>query len=135
VIRKVKLTDISVHVTLLPMGGELTKLTVPIEKIVINDVGTGSNKGVLLSELSSLLTKAVLAAVADNVGKDLPGDMLGSLQGGLAQLQPLSDMSIEMGADLGKQLDAAKDLAGEAQKAAEGLGGLFGGDKDKKDDQ
>ncbi|MHC4947921.1 MAG: hypothetical protein ACYTG1_06630 [Planctomycetota bacterium] len=154
VIRKVEIRDVNVHVDLAPVGGDLTKIDVPIEVIELTDVGSGTGGGVLLTELSGVLVKALLAAIVDKGGGLIPADVLGELTSGLGDLSSLSDMGIGMVSELGGSLDEiagqatdalgdvtgtvddAKgkidDLGNRAGDAINNLGGLLGGDKDDK---
>ncbi|MCP3903063.1 MAG: hypothetical protein GY715_05440 [Planctomycetes bacterium] len=136
VIKKLSVRDVSVDVSV----EGLANVNLPIDEIILEDVGSG--KGVPLGELANIIVKAIFAAVVERGGGIIPGDVLGELQGGLAQLKSLESMGIERitevqdrikeqtGAlqDIGKGLD---DVGKEAGKALEGVGNLFGGKKDK----
>ena len=50
-------------------------------------------QGVALSELTDILLKAILQAIAQN-GGDLPGAMMSSLQGGLKRAGPISGVVV-----------------------------------------
>ncbi len=164
VIEKVTIEDVEVQVDLLPIGGKLTRLPVMIERIELENVGTDSDRGVLMGDLIDILIKAVLEAVLQKSGDLFPGDIAAELQQGLAGLAGLGSTSVQLVGDVttrvggevkkvtdmsaaaveklgeeGKNIaedleDAGKKLeedVGEALK--KGLGGLFGGDKAKKD--
>ena len=154
VIRTVEIIDIVVHVNIVPLGGELTKLDVPIERIELKDVGSGGQP-VRLADLSNVILKAVLAAAISKRGAALPADVLSGLQSGLGGLSSLGDMgvgTISVGGEslqgaIGELRKGAEELlegagdtgkeAGEGVgKALEGLGGILGGDEDdnQKDD-
>jgi uncharacterized protein involved in outer membrane biogenesis len=146
VIRKLNVRDIMVH---LDMG--ITKLDVPVDEIVLEDVGSGG-KAVKITDLAGVLIKAVLTAVANKAGDIIPGDIAGELKGALAQLESLEQIAdVKKIGEIGKKLtdDAGKvigeigdklpgvgDKAGDGlgdvgDKAKEGLGGLLGGEKKK----
>lgn len=144
VINELAITDVTVHVDMLeaPGGiGQLAKVTVPIEEIRLQNVGrTGSGvggTGVTMGELAGIVVKAVLASAAQNGGGLIPADVLGDLQGQLAQLGDLGGSLQEMGLQVvgdvqgtveqvGKQaeavVDEAKKAADEAKKKLEDAG-------------
>ena len=57
VIEKVDISDVQVQVELLPIGGDATRLPVRIERIELKNVGSDSDGGVLLSELTGILIR------------------------------------------------------------------------------
>lgn len=145
VIGVLSIKNVKVHVDLLPLGGELTTLNIPIDSVELKDVGT-AGKGVPMSELVNIIIKALLAVVTENGGKILPAQILGDLTGGLAQLQDLDQLGVRMEAQLGaeaqkmidnavnKVVDDATKKANDAiedarKKAEEGLKNLLPGKK------
>ncbi|UCD75857.1 MAG: hypothetical protein JSV91_02850 [Phycisphaerales bacterium] len=151
VIEEVIITDVNVHVDMLPVGGEISRVVVPIDEIRLTNVGTGEDGGVKFSELFGVLLKAVLMAVVQN-GADLPGEIVGELQNGLAGLRPLGDMGVGVVTEIGGQLqditgqfegvvegagdigEGLGEVGEEVEGALKGLGDLFGGDKKDKDE-
>lgn len=136
VIREVTVSNINVHVDLLPVGGQLTKVSLPITEIKLANIGSGTDGGMVLRELVPTLLKAILAAAVQKGGDLIPADVLGDLQGALAQLKSLDSLGVSMSGDLQKAVgDLAKqaegvtkgvqDAADQAKKAAEGLKGLI----------
>lgn len=118
VIREIVIKDVKAHVNLLPIGGNVTEVTVPIDELRLTDVGTGG-KAISLAELTNTLVKAILTATITKGGGVIPPEVLGDLQGSLANLQSLKDV----GATLAVNVDGAmKDIAGGLGKAAQGLG-------------
>ena len=163
VINEVLIQRIIVHVQLLPIGGDLTKLDVPIDEIRLRNVGSDSDGSMLMCELTSVIIKAVLAAIVQKGGGLIPADVLGDLGQGLAGLESLTEMGVDIAATFGgevqaivgdfshlakpleslgpelggaaKGLDEITEGIGDAIKnIGEGFGGLLGGDK-KKDDE
>ncbi|MHC4415072.1 MAG: AsmA family protein [Planctomycetota bacterium] len=161
VIREVVISDVKIGVDLLPIGGQLTHLDVPIDQIRLSNVGTETDRGMLLSELSGVLLKAILAATVNKAGDLIPADVLGDLTGRLAELTSLSDLGIdatvftgdqainfaekilgEAGQTIGESVqevggleDVPKKVGEELGKTVEGLGGLLGDKKDDDGDQ
>lgn len=118
-IRKIELTDLMVHVDVLPIGGAATRMHIPIDSIVLTDVGSDSDQGVLMADLSGVIVKAVLASVASKAGDLIPGDIGKELTKGLAQLKGLTGVGIEVVRGAGK---VVKEVAGVAKKVGEGMG-------------
>jgi hypothetical protein len=144
VINEVDISNVKVHVDLVPVGGTLTQVNIALDKVTLKDVGT-AGKGVPLPELASIIVKALMSAIADKGGGIIPADLLGDLQSQLAQLKNLDQLGIKLSSDLNKEATKAiegvqKDLQkklDDAKKDAEkkleeGLKGLIpGGDKKK----
>lgn len=145
VIRKLELRDINVHIDLVPEGGALTQVDVPIDVIELKDVGSGG-KEVKISDLAGVILKTIMT-VAVQKGGQLPGDIANELTNGLGELQNLGDQGITVllgdggvvetlgksAEELGKQAEeGAKKLGDEAKKIGEGIGNIFGKEKDDK---
>lgn len=144
IVNEIIITNVTTHVHLLPLGGQLstTKLIVP--EIVLKDVGSAGDP-VSLAELSNIITKAILASAADLGGGIIPSEILGDLQSGLGDLNSLAENGVEMlTTEVDKVIEDAQDkiddavdeLKDEAENAiSDGLDSLFGGgDKDKEKD-
>jgi len=146
VIRNLEIRDINVHVNLLPQGGTLTQVDVPIDLIQLKDVGSGG-KSVQLSDLAGVILKTIMTVAVQKGGELIPGDISGELTKGLGELQNLGDQGITVllgdggvvqtfgktAEELGKSAEeGAKKLGDEAKKLGEGIGNIFGGD-DKDD--
>ncbi|MCG3124390.1 MAG: hypothetical protein GIKADHBN_02853 [Phycisphaerales bacterium] len=121
VVNQLTITNVKVHVDLLPAGGQLTQVNIPIDSVELQDVGT-AGKGVPLSELANIIVKALLAVVTEKGGQLLPAEILGDLKAGLAQLQDLDQLGVklqsQLGAEAQKQIDAAlQGVQEEANKA------------------
>jgi len=124
IIREIVITDINVTVDLLPIGGTLNRIEVPIEQVRLTDVG---NDGLTTAEMTALVIKAIMAAVVANAG-DLPADLVNDLGGALGNLASLKDLGITQIVDI-KELKQAQDVAKSVDDAIKGLGSLFGGKK------
>lgn len=158
IINEIVIRNINVAVDVLPIGGDLTRVNVPIEEIRLQDVGSDSDTGVIMGELTSIILKAVFASIVQFGGDLLPTDLLQDLGSGLEQLQDLGALGVdvlagaggqlqnvtgELGAAVGniqkgvvegaaKQAEGALDEVGKAAEGAlKGIGDLLGGDKDK----
>ena len=143
IINDLALSNIVVRVDL--AGGpqavsDLTRVTIPIDKINLSNVGkTGSGvagTGVTISELSSIVISAVLSAATDKGGSLIPADLLGDLNGrleglgkGLLDMKVVADTQAKV-EELGKKVvedvkktvdDTAKKAADKASEAIKGL--------------
>jgi hypothetical protein len=138
VVNDLQIRNVVLHVDLLG-GGTLTKVNVPIDKIQLKNVGSDTPRGVLLSDLSGVIIKAILAAAADKAGSIIPDDIVGDLKGQLAQLQSIEKLADveslgelakpieEITGQLGSEIKNLGDKAtGEVGKA---IGDIFGGKK------
>jgi hypothetical protein len=143
VIREILIRDVNVSTEVLPIGGDLTRMSVPIKEIRLENVGSGSDGGVIMSELTSVILQAIFAAVLESDGQ-LPGEILNDLRGALGQLDTLREMGVDLAVDgqnlIGDVLKGATEVPGGviegAGKTIEGIGkgieDLIGGDKGKK---
>ena len=117
IINDLHIQNVIVHVDMLG-GRELTKLNVPIDEIRLRNVGSGSKRGVLLSELSSVIIKAILTTAAERGGGIIPEDVVSDLKSRLAQLEGLERIAdvekfgelLKPGADLKDVGKAIGDL-------------------------
>jgi len=105
-------------------GGKQKELSIEVPEIRLENVGSESSGGVQLTELTRILTTAVLEAVASQGGK-LPSGLAGDLTGRLREL-PKVDVKLPKSADDLKGLsDSGSGVVEEGKKAVEGLKGLF----------
>ncbi len=140
VIREVSIEDVNVRASFAPLGGTPTVVNIPIKEIKLTDVG--ADKPLSMSEVAGVIVQAVMGAVVEEGGALLPGDLAKDLGGALSQLGSLSEMGVEMTADLGAQaqqlLENVGDIGNEAGKAVEEVGktleGLIPGSKKKKEE-
>lgn len=141
IIRDLDLQQITVHVDLIGgpgAVGDLTRVTVPIDRIRLTDVGkTGTGvrgTGVTMTELSGIIVKAILAAAADKGGGVIPSELLGDLRGKLAALGDLDKIKTEVIAEVQGKIDdlgkkAVEDGKKKLDEAADKLKGLIPGGK------
>jgi len=148
VIRKLQIRDVNVHVDLLPEGGKLTQVDVPIDLIELKDVGSGG-KSVGISDLAGVILKTIITVAIQKGGDLIPGDISGELTRSLGELRNLSDQDITVllgdgtvVKTLGKTGEELRKAAGDVGKKAEegvkrlgeGIGNILGGEK-KKDEK
>jgi hypothetical protein len=92
VIHSVLIRDVHVHVDLLPLGGKLTQLDVPIELIELKDVGAGSSRGENLARIIATIVRALLEAVLDKGESILPPEAMEELSNMLSELKPIETL-------------------------------------------
>jgi hypothetical protein len=110
IIREIVIKDVKVHVKLSP----LPDATVSIPELRLKDVGSDSDKGVLVADLTGVLLKAIIMAAVQQGGGLIPTEMLGDLEGALKNLAPLKDV----GASLAVGVEGATKEISEGVKAA-----------------
>jgi len=155
VVRRVSITDVNVQVDALPVGGELTRIPLKIERIELENIGTGEGNGAGVAQIINTITQAILSSVANVGGGLIPADIAGELNAGLSTLSALGGASVEVLGDVTatvggevkrvtdigqgavKELgdgakEAAKELDGVGKKLGEGIGGIFTPKKKKE---
>lgn len=132
------------------MGQSIRDVQIP--EIRLEDIGSDTETGVLLSELQGVIVKAVLEAIAKNP-QALPGLMAAGLNQGLQQVgeiakvgeQIIGDITTQAGQileglpggqGLSEKLQGTGGKAGQTlEGATQKLGNFFGGNKKEKDEQ
>ena len=114
-LRKLVLRDTRAAVNLLPEGGDLTKLSLSIPEIVVEDLGSEMT----LAEICALVVKTVVQAAASAGGGVLPEELLKDLRGRMEGLEGVTRARLD--SELGKLEEKlqgeAKKLGPEAEKA------------------
>ncbi len=128
VIDELRITDVTAALHQEILAGQAAKVEVTVPEILLRDVGSKSG-GVTAAELSGIVTKAVLDAVARAGG--VPGAILGDLTSNLSGLAGVNIQLPEgIGAATGAAVELSRQLDGEAGRrlgeTLDGLGGLFG---------
>lgn len=139
IIKDMVLTNISVEADLLPLGGALTKTRISIPEIRLTNVGSESEGGVVLKELSGIVIKAIMQAIIDK-SDVLPAALIADLGKGLGELEDIKADTLKtiggVSDDLNKTIGEASKGIGEAaesvDKVTKGLEGLLGGKKKDK---
>lgn len=137
IVNELRIENVKVHVKASPLGGQGVNVNLDVPQIVMNDIGSDTGKGVLLGELADIVVKALVSAIRDAGQGVIPGDLLGQLDAGLADLESLQSLGIDVVNDLGQQatekLDEAKqqvektadDLKQQGEKAVDDLKNVF----------
>lgn len=129
VIREVVMRDIRVQTDVTLAGKKLSTVELEIEEIRLENVGSETTAGSLLSGLMGKLVVATLRAVVQQGGKVLPEVVVNGVGAGLEGLGDLGKTGVRVVGKVtrkvgGKAVDALGKGLG---KVAEGIGGLFGG--------
>lgn len=125
-IHEIVIRDVHVTVDVLPIGGELTRIEIPIEEVRLTEIGSET---LTTAEVTSRVIKMILAAVVKN-GAKLPADLVNDLGGALRGLADLGNIDISQIADIagtadtiGKKIETVGKSVDDALK---GLGSLLG---------
>ncbi len=125
VIRELIINGVQVKAKLLPIPGKADTVTLKVNPIVLNDIG--SDKPVNAAELTSKVLTAIAGGVAEQ-GKDLlPIDMIDSIGKGLAeQGQKIMQTGQQALEEVGKTGENLLKGAGDVGKGAtDALKGIF----------
>ncbi|HEX5137495.1 MAG TPA: hypothetical protein VFY93_11015 [Planctomycetota bacterium] len=141
-VQQVVVRNIRVHADVAVAGQTIKTVHLNIEEIKLENVGSDTGSGVVMSQLMGTIVKAVLSGIVQ-AGGEVLGDVAKDLGAGLAGLgkvgvKVLGKVTGQVGGEAVKVLGGAgKAVGGAAKDAIKGIGGLFGGDDDekKKDDR
>ncbi len=140
IIKHLLIKNVVAHLDIASLPGDSGKMDVTVPEISLHDISSKDGGGVAISQLTSIVTRAVLQAVMKK-GIGLPADLLGDLRGGLAGLGNLdlkasgTALAGEGGKLLGTVGEQLKTGGGSLSKNAEDAGkqlkgkllqGLFG---------
>lgn len=128
VIRQIVINDVLVHATVKPLAGMLgtQNVKIKIPQIILKDIGNDSNQAVLADQLSGIVVAAILRAVVEHAGTQLPSEIGKGLNQGLNALGNLGVKSLEVVGKVGVGvLEGVGKGIGEVGK---GIGNLFGSD-------
>jgi hypothetical protein len=125
-LQRLVIRDVRASVDLVPVGGDLTKLSLSIPEIVVEDLDSEMS----MSELCALVVKTIVnAAIQSGL---LPEDLLADLRGRMDGLEEMARVQVEQKLDeLESELQGqAQKLGPEAEKALEKAGEKLGGKLD-----
>jgi len=135
IVRELVIRDLSAHVEHTEGLGDIGAINVTVPEIRLTNIGARNAQGVVLSELTNIIMKAIFEAIA-KYGANLPGVFAGELRNGLGGLsnvpiQVVGSTTEAMSETLNAPaVESARQLGGEAgKKLREGFGGLLGGEK------
>jgi len=138
-VQEVVVKDIRVHADIVLVAKRTIDLN--IEEIRLENVGSDTGAGVVMSDLMGTIVKAVLTGIVAEGGEIL-GDIgmeLGSSLAGLGKVgvKVIGNVTGKVGDEAVKVLGGAgKAVGGAAGGAVKKIGGIFGGgDEDEKDEK
>lgn len=160
-VKLVRVTGTRLLLASAPLGSPEKPYLIEVPEIVLHDVGSDTDKGVLIKELTGVLVAAVMRSIVENAGDAIPAAALNTLKGSLDKLGDFGKLSTELiggvkdlgagalgeaakgvGESLEKIDKGVKDVGKEVEKAGKELGNvgkglenLLGGKKDKKKDE
>jgi hypothetical protein len=122
-INRLEITSTNVRVKMLPVPGKSDTVSLKIDPITMNNLGTDKKLSI------GILTTKVLKAIATGVAKQgagvLPNDMVKGIGSSLDKATEMGKAATEEGQ---KMLEKTKD---SGKEAVEGLKGLLGGKKEE----
>ena len=122
--------DVHAEFDLLPIGGELTRASVTIPELVLEDLGNAEG-GASVAEITARVVKALLQASLQAGGEVLSPELLVDLKDGLAGL---GVRALDLGEGvLGQVEQALGEVGGKAGEALKDLQGLIPGKKKHKE--
>ena len=124
-VERIVIRDIDVRADLAIAGQKLESVDLHIDEIDLENVGSGSDSGMITAQLMRTIVKAVLTAIVQQGAKILPGVMVNGLGAGL---KGLGKVGVKVTVKVGGQ--AVKVLGGAAEGLAKGIDGIFGGGDD-----
>jgi len=114
VIQSLQIRDITVHAE--AIGNE--PVDVEIDAITLTNVGSQGGDTLELAGVFAVVTKAVMLAAVQAGAGAIPDALVGELQSGLGDLESLTDLGIDVTA----QIDGvAEDLSGLADNISQGV--------------
>ncbi len=129
-IDKVRVSDVTAHLDLLPVGGEHSRVQLQLPVLELDDVG--SDGGASIEQLFRQIVEAALQSTLEVGGDKIPAELLTDLRGELDRLQQALDAELqqtreeleekakgaldELGDELGEGLDELGDKLGGGLK-------------------
>ena len=115
VIKTLTISDVTVHAD---WAGQTLRVNVP--EIPLSDIGSESEGGVVLAELSGIIIEAILRAVVENAANLFPAGLLTDLDQGLAALGKLGNYTTGAVTEVtAAAAEALEGAASDVKKATE----------------
>ncbi|MCK6459198.1 MAG: hypothetical protein L6Q95_04805 [Planctomycetes bacterium] len=137
-VERIVVRNIDVRADVAVAGEKLSSVDLHIDEIVLENIGSGSESGVIMSQLMGTIVKAVLTAIVEQGARVLPEVMVNGLGAGLKGLgkvgiKVVGNVTAKVGDKAVEVLGGAgKAVGGAAKDAIKGIGGIFGGDDEDK---
>lgn len=127
-VERIVVRDVTVHADVIVLGKKADRVVLRIERIELENVGTETESGVIMSQLLGTIVKSVLVAVVQQGAKVLPKVVVTGVGAGLEKLGGAGKVAVKVVGKVSANVgDKVVDVVGGVAK---GIGGLFGGDDD-----
>jgi hypothetical protein len=93
IIKELVISGATANVTTSILGKNITTVNLP--DIKLQDVGSDTDYGAQLKDVTHLIVRAILLEITRNGFKVLPKEILAQLSGGLQKLGPIGDINVE----------------------------------------
>jgi hypothetical protein len=121
IVDRLLIRDVTAHVEWSKLASDQSALEVVIPQIELKGIGADNAQGVVMSELTNIIIKAILGAIA-RYGGDIPGAMLSQLNSGLGGLSRVTGVAVT-GAGSSLAESAGEAVGGQVGDAIRGVGG------------
>jgi hypothetical protein len=129
-VERITVRNIDVRADVAVAGEKLTSVDLRIDRIDLENVGSATDSGVIMSELMGTIVKAVLTAIVEQGARVLPEVMVNGLGAGLKGVGKVGfNVTVSVGGKTVKVLGGAGKAVGGAIK------GIFGGGDDGEEDK
>jgi hypothetical protein len=151
IVDRLLIRDVKARLEWSELASDQTGVRVEIPEIELKGIGAHNAQGVVMSELTGIVLKAILGAIA-RYGTNLPGVITSGLESGLGGLSRVGGVMVhgmgKAGVDKvadavgGPVGDAVRGVGGSAAKsvgeavgreASKALGGLLGGEEEEEE--
>jgi hypothetical protein len=145
IINDLLIKNVTVHADVSPFGGEATRVTLNIPEIHLKNVGSDSDKGVVMIELTNVVVKAIFEAILKANSPYLPAEITAGLNLGMSHLKGVGKVDITTvegvtsvinqaagGSASGSGGDTTQDIGNTAKGALDSIGGMFDSKTKKK---
>jgi hypothetical protein len=123
-LRELMIRNVTVNVDLLPVGGELTRQKIVIPEIRLTDVGSDTDKGVIVAELVDIVFKAIVECIIES-DVELPVTVLNELSRGLEGLASIGQLGLDVAGTVTSSFIQLTETVGEtARGIRETAGGI-----------
>ncbi len=120
-IERLEITNTNVKVKLLPVPGKIDTVSINIDPIIMENLGTDNKLDI--GKLTAKILTAIAAGVAKQGAGLLPDDMLNGIGSALGKTAEMGKEAVQQGQKL------LEETTGAGKDVVEGLKGLLGGKK------
>jgi len=129
-VERIVVSNITVHADVVVLGKTADRVTLRIPRIELENVGSETGSGVIMSQLMGTIVKSVLVAVVEQGAKVLPKVVVTGVGAGLEKLGGAGKIAVKVVGDV--TADVGGKVVNVVGGVAKGIGKLFGGDDEDK---